>query len=175
MVTKYFVGCWGEIVLWGIKLRIEQIYQQTMSLPIQYTPSTITLVVLDSLMGKCEKMLFACAVIDIKNFQEEYERQLEAQESFYLEDNQLEYERRWTEAYDNFDAEIDAIIASQPGHDTILTGDSALDAEEEEEIDYCSDMDDCLIETFEYNSGDIDEILPTIDFSEEINLNELYQ
>lgn len=149
-----------------------------MSLPVQYTPSTITLFIIDSLMGKCHNMLLACAVVELKNFQEEYERQLEAQESFYLEENQLEYERRWNELYNNFDAEIDAIIAGQPGHDTILTGDSALDAEDEEEIDYCSEMDECLIPgDFEPEDAQLsdDEVLARIDFTEEINLNELYE
>lgn len=60
-------------------------------------------------------------------------------------------------------------------HD-IRTGDAALDE------DYCSDMDDCLIpcEETEVDTTDVftevsdDEALASIDWTEEINLNDLY-
>lgn len=126
-------------------------------------------------MGKCHLMLAQCTLEDIKLYNEELERQEEAQHPFYIEQNQLEYQRRWEESLRDFDSEIDAILYAQPGHDTIPTGDSALD----DDTEYYSDMDDCLIPCEEELSSDqefeaAEEALSTIDFSEEINLNDLY-
>lgn len=100
-------------------------------------------------MGKCHNMLIACTTVELKYLEEEYQRQQEAQHPFYLEHNQEEYIRRWEAANRDYDAEIDNILNAQPGHDTILTGDAALDDEEEAQLSF-------------------------IDFSEEINLNDLY-
>lgn len=119
-------------------------------------------------MGKCHLMLAQCTLEDIKLYNEEIERQQEAQHPFYAEENQIEYQRRWEQSFRNYDAEIDAILNAQPGHDTILTGDSALD-DEEEYLEYDSDMDDCLIPI-----PNPDDMIHGMIFDDEINLNDLY-
>lgn len=147
-----------------------------MSFPIEYTPSTITLFIIDSLMGKCHLMLAQCTIEDIKLYNEELERQYEASNPFYLEQNQEEYIRRWTEVDNPLVEEIDRIIEEESRR-LPPSGDRALDDEE----DWCSDMEDCLLPaTEELIPTDVDEEnddepeLSAIDFSEEINLNELY-
>jgi len=58
---------------------------------------------------------------------------------------------------------------------SIPTGDAALDADSEE-LEYISEMDDMLIpDPFDEDTDiDDDSILATIDFTEEINLNDMY-
>lgn len=142
-----------------------------MSSPTQYTPSTITLFIIDSLMGKCHIMWQQCSLDDIKEYNDEIERRREADNSFYLENNQDEYNARWQEylsAYEEY-------IIEHGGSDNIETGDAALD----DDTEYCSEMEDCLLAPTEEitttdEEPDDDDVLSMIDFSEEINLNELY-
>lgn len=120
---------------------------------------SVSLFIIDHLMGKCHLMLIQC--------QEELAKQdLEAQERF--EEQQREI------AYQNYllDRRLDEIDWAHPNSvdHSIPTGDAALDAESEE-LEYCSEMDDCLIPCDE---SDNDDILAVIDFTEEINLNDMY-
>lgn len=136
-------------------------------------------------MDKCHKMYLTCAQIQLKLLEEELERQEEAQHPFYLEENQAEYERRWREA--QLDYELDRALTEHPNWQQSLTGDAALDDDE----DYCSDMEDCLIPAASELLAEEEELYPTdvvseesdsdddpdfsrIDFTEEINLNDLY-
>jgi len=110
-------------------------------------------------------MLIACTVNDIKNIDEELERQQEAQHPFYLEDSQEEYMRRWYSDMINLENRNMSREEYEFYYGT--TGDAALDDDEE----YCSEMDECLIPG---HVTDLEEELGIIDNTEEINLSDLY-
>lgn len=118
-------------------------------------------------MGKCHMMLTQCTLEDIKLYNEEIERQQEAQNPFYLEDSQEEYMRRWYAAGMNFEQQLEEIEWSHPNSidHRVPTGDNALD-------DWDSELDDCLIPE-EYDDH-ITDVENSIDGTEEINLSDLY-
>lgn len=136
---------------------------------------SITLVILDSLVNACQQYNLETYVPT----QAELNEQVLEQLSDYIEN--LVPLRSPQSAIDQA---LDSIQWANPNSidHSIPTGDAALDDEE----DYCSDMDDCLIpcdeelidvfdeETDHSDDEDDDSILNVIDFTEEINLNELY-
>lgn len=152
--------------------------------------STITLTQLDSLMEKCRQMALTC-------FLAARERVAEPE---FTGDFTQDYNNSrdfWSQLDDWFrqrENDRSLMSAAEYAYFYGYTGDAALDDdedyEEEEEtdqqnIDYCSEMDECFIAVEEpltvfeeitdvSDDEDDDSILSVIDFSEEINLNDLY-
>lgn len=149
------------------------------------TNNSITLIILDSLIEKVNQYNIIAIVqteeqrrefseIQLNQFIEEEERRIEAEHPFYEGNNQVNYQN-WM-----LNRRLDEVNFESPWSvdHSIPTGDAALDESEDE-------MEDCFIPieeflendcptTDEYGTDDDEAILNVIDFSEEINLNDLY-
>lgn len=117
----------------------------------------------------------------------------ENEEAAQLERLELENRRRELEELNRWasirmrelaiEQQLDSIVWQSPfSVDTIRTGDRALDGDDS---DWCSDMDDCLMPCDEDTAADTTEeltdvsdneedILRSIDWGRDINLNDLY-
>lgn len=131
---------------------------------IKTMAQTATVFIVDHLMNKCHLMLLQ--IVD-----EQLKKDMQTQEEYEQEQAEIAYEN-WL-----LDQRLDEIDWAHPDSvdHSIPTGDAALD-------DWCSEMEECLIAeeeeiypTEELTDLEDDEsILSVIDFTEEVNLDELY-
>lgn len=127
--------------------------------------------IMSHLENKCHLMLAAVYIDKLNELNEE-----ELRQEYELELLNARMAQQLRMSW--IDAQLDQVNWEHPysiNHE-IPTGDRALDDEE-----YCSDMEDCLIaceETEVYTTEELtdisDEEMAKIDWTEEINLNDMY-
>lgn len=132
-------------------------------------------------MGKCHLMLVQ---IHDKYQAEQRERDNEEQLAWYSEEYQRRYQYYMQIAQqESMTRQIDEILDAQPGHDDIRGADTVFDydSEDSECMHLYSREEEYDSDNVRYSPTDpfsideeTDEVLSRIDFSEEIDLNKLY-
>lgn len=122
---------------------------------------SVSVFIIDHLMNKCHFMLMQLV-------EEQVKQDVQTQEQFEEEQREIAYEN-WL-----MDQRLNEIEWAHPDSvdHSIPTGDAALD--DDSEMEDCLIAEDEIYSTDELTEVDDDSVLSVIDFTEEINLNDLY-